>query len=337
MSEPTVRAHVFEQFEPFAAARGLDFDALLADARIERAALADADNEISLNAAASLLADAAHRANDPCFGLHWAEAFPKGGSGVLGYLLMNAKTIRDGVKMIARYTSLHLDPIEVTFTESEGFGRLEWTFPPGFTAPRMQYASFVMALAIVRLRKQIGPAWSPVGVELEHRELECTQAVLRVLGPNAKFNMPSNVLRLRESILNRTVDSADERLFMLIRQLGDRLLAERKTASDIVSMTRHAIVKSIERGDCTLEDIAGELDLSPRVLRTQLSAAGTNFETLLLDTRQGLAAIYLRDTDLPLTEIAYLLGFSELSAFTRAARGWFGVPPRVYRVELRQP
>ncbi len=336
MSEPTVRAHVFEQFESFATARGLNFEVLLANAGIERSALAEPDNEISLNAVASLFADAAQCAKDPCFGLHWAEAFPKGGAGVLGYLLSNARTIREGVKMIARYTALHFDPIEMTFAESEGFGRLEWIFPASFTAPRMQYASFAMALVIVRLRKQIGPAWSPVGVELEHRELECGEAVLRVLGPNAKFNMPSNVLRLRESILNRTIDSADARLFALIRQLGDRLLAERKTASDIVSVTRRAIVKSIERGDSTLEDVSGELDLSPRALRTQLSAVGTNFETLLLDTRQGLAEIYLRDTDLPLTEIAYLLGFSELSAFTRAARGWFGVPPKAYRVELRQ-
>ena len=337
MSEPVVRAHIFEEFERFAAPKGLDFDALLKSAGLSRAEIEDPAAEISLNMAAQLLANAADQSGDACLGLHWAEAFPKGGSGVLGYLLINAGSVRAAVKALARYAALHLDPIEVTFDETDDVGRLEWRFPATFTAPRIIYASFVMAVAIIRLRRFAGARWSPMGVELEHRELPCTDEVRRVLGPNVRFDCALNAISIRETVLNRTSDEADHRLFGLIRDLGDRLLKERKSSVDVLERTRRAIVAQLETGDVTLETVAESLDLQPRTLQTKLAGEATTFESLVQDTRQGLAENYLRDTDLPLTEIALLLGFSELSAFTRVAHRWFGMPPSAKRIDLRRP
>lgn len=335
MSEPTIRAHVFDGFDAFARARGADFPALLKDAGLSPSDLTDPDAELPLNAVAQIFDAAAQASDDPCLGLHWAEAYPEGGGRVIGYLLLNAKSARQAVKAIARYVELHLEPIDIRFEEKDGFGELIWRFPPGFTAPRLQYASFAMAIMVVRLRKYAGANWNPAGVELEHRAYADMKEVKRILGPNVTFDHTQNTLRMREAVLNRTSDEADNRLFALIREMGDKLLAERKVKDDIVALTERAILSQIGDGAVALEDIAGALELPPRTLQSQLAAAGTNFETILLETRQSLAEIYLRDSDLPLTEIAFLLGFSELSAFTRAARGWFGVPPSQRRSMLR--
>jgi AraC-like DNA-binding protein len=175
----------------------------------------------------------------------------------------------------------------------------------------------------------------PMGVELEHRELPCREEWIRILGPNVNFDQPCNALRIRASVLERSSNEVDSRLFELIRDLGDRMLAERKAAVDIVQRTRKAIIDQFDDGEATLDEVAASLDMNPRTLQTRLADAGTNFDTVLHETRQNLAEIYLRDTDLPLTEIAFLLGFSELSAFTRAANRWFGVPPRLHRGKLR--
>lgn len=335
MSDPRIRAHIFDGFDTFARARGIDFPALLKDAGLTTADLADPDAELPLNAVAQILDAAALATDDPCLGLHWAEAYPEGGGRVIGYLLLNAKSVRHAVKTIARYVELHLEPIDVKYEEKDGFGELIWRFPPSFTAPRLQYASFAMAIIVVRLRKYAGASWMPLGVELEHRTYADMKEVKRILGPNVTFDNPQNTLRIRESVLDRTSDEADMRLFALIREMGDKLLAERKIRDDIVAQTERVIVSQLGDGNVALEDIAGSLELPPRTLQSQLAAAGTNYETILLDTRQSLAEIYLRDSDLPLTEIAFLLGFSELSAFTRAARGWFGVPPSQRRSMLR--
>ena len=113
----------------------------------------DTNNEITLNAAADLLTRASLQAGDPCLGLHWAESYPEGAAGVIGFLAMNAKSLRAALKVLSRYMSLYVDPVEFTFMEAEGVGNLTWRFSPSFTVPRMQYDSFAMALLIIRLRR----------------------------------------------------------------------------------------------------------------------------------------------------------------------------------------
>lgn len=334
-ASPGVTAAVFQRLEPYVRAHGGNFDALIAEAGLAREELADPDNLISLNACASVMEFAARDLKDPCFGIHWAEKLPEHSAGILGYLLLNAKSVRSAVKSIERYAELHIHPIDASFEEADGIGRLSWRFPVNFTAPRLQFCSFIMAITIIRLRAHAGANWVPVSVELEHRALECPSEVERIIGPNVRYDKPANALCIREAVLDRSSPRADERLFGLIRSLGDRLLAERRASTDIVQRTASAIVEVLQESEASLEEVAAVMAVGPRSLQSQLSAAGTNFETVLHETRQSLASTYLRDTDLPMTEIALLLGFSELSAFTRAANRWFGVPPRQYRQELR--
>lgn len=334
MSEPVVRAHLFHGFDGFASRKGFDFDAILKDVGLTRAELADPAGEISLNMAAEVLTLAAEKARDPCLGLHWAEAFPEGGSGVIGYLMLNARTLRVAAKAIARCTPLHVDPVETEFKEIEGSGRLEWRFPITFSAPRIQYASFIAAVMVLRLRRLVGPSWMPMGVELEHRELPCKETVARIFGPNVRYDSPVNAIEIREETLDRTSRTADTKLFEIVHELAERQLRDRRKKSNIVDKTRCAIADSVETGDVTLDDIARQLELSPRTLQSRLASAGTNFEEQLHDTRRELADMYMRDTDLTLTEIALLLGFSELSAFTRAANKWYGTPPSQRRTAL---
>lgn len=332
---PRVTAAIFQHLEPYVNSHGGNFDALLEEAGLSRDDIADPDNLISMNSCAYLMEATARALDDPCFGLHWAEKLPEGSAGIIGYLLVNAKSVRMAVKSLERYASLHIDPIDASFEEEDGVGRLSWRFPVTFTAPRVQFCSFLMAITIIRLRLHAGVNWMPISVELEHRALECTSDADRILGPNVRYDQPCNGLNIREAVLNRSSPHADERLFGLIKSLGDRMMAERKVSTDISQRTSNAIVELLQESEATLEGVAQIMAIPPRSLQSQLAATGTNFETLLHETRQSLAATYLRDTDLPMTEIALLLGFSELSAFTRAANRWFGVPPRQYRYELR--
>ena len=334
-SDPCVSAGIFSGFENYVARRGARFDALLDAAALTRETLSDLDTTIPMNAAAYLFELAARETGDPCLGIHWAEELPQGSAGVLGYMLVHAKSVRSAAKVIVRYAELQLEPISASFEEAEGVGRLSWRFPVTFVAPRVQITSFLMAVIIIRLRLHAGQNWMPISVDLEHRALECPEEVERILGPNARFDQPCNSVSISESVLNRASPEADKRLFGVLKDLADRLLAERKASADIVQRVTNALVDLLQGGEGSLEDVSQILSISPRSLQAQLAAADTNFETLLHETRQRLAEIYLRDTDLPLTEIAFLLGFSELSAFTRAATRWFGVPPRLHRIELR--
>ena len=86
-------------------------------------------------------------------------------------------------------------------------------------------------------------------------------------------------------------------------------------------------------GDFEIEDIARYLELSAGTLKRQLSGAGTTFQEVLDDTRLQLAKQYLKEPSLSLTEITFLLGYSEMSAFSRAFRRWTGKGPKAWRRE----
>ncbi len=333
--EPQVRASIIEGFDAFAARNELDYRGLLEQSGINPDEISNPANQISLNAVATLLTLASEQSKDPCLGIHWAEAFPPGATGLLGYLTLNAGSVRKAVAAVARYLCLLMGPVEATFEEEGGIGRLTVSFPPEFSAPRVQYVSFAMALLIIRLRRHAGQGWFPVRADLEHRALPCRETVLRVLGPNVRYDMPANVLHIREQVLDRSNAGADHRLFELIRQLGERMLAEQAPGADIVVDTRKAIMTQLESGAVRVRDVAETLGIGASTLQSRLGAAGFTFEEILTATRRSLSDLYLRDTELPLTEIAFLLGFSELSAFTRAAQRWYGAPPSQRRAELR--
>jgi AraC-like DNA-binding protein len=309
---------------------------LLASVGLGADDLDDPDALISLNAVASLLENAAAKTRDECLGLHFAQFIPPGASGLLGHLLMSAPTVRDAIEGVERYTGLVMSPITVTFERKGGRGILEWKYPSTFSAPRLQYSGLTVGAFVMRLQQNVGSDLRPIAVEFEHRPFECPDLVRRIFGPRVRFNRPHNRMVFDLKTLNRQAPGAAPGLYGLISQLGDRMLEEQRQVADIVEQTRRLITARFRSGGTDLESIAKAFGISPRALQGRLKRAGTTFEAEAVAARKRMAESYLRDTGLSMTEIAMLLGFSELSAFTRAVQRWFGVSPKAYRVKARR-
>jgi AraC-like DNA-binding protein len=99
----------------------------------------------------------------------------------------------------------------------------------------------------------------------------------------------------------------------------------------ITKQVKAIIVDQLPSGNVTDESVSRVMNMSSRKLQRQLEIAGTTFNTLLNEIRQDLAKKYLREQQVCMTEIAFLLGFSESSAFSRAFKRWMGVTPSEYR------
>jgi AraC-like DNA-binding protein len=91
------------------------------------------------------------------------------------------------------------------------------------------------------------------------------------------------------------------------------------------------LLKRLPRGQVSLTGIADDLNMSPRTLQRRLGEHGLSYQSLLDAVREQLACRYLQQNNLTYLELAYLLGFSEQSAFNRAFRKWTGTPPGQYR------
>ncbi len=332
-SDIIIRAAVLSSFRDCIAERGVDPDALLLEAGLDAGALDDPASELPIDSVALLMELAAERTKDPAFGLSLAEAYPLGATGLYGYIVLHARTVRDAIEAMTRFAGLVCYPSSMVFREEDNFATMSWYFPTSHTR-RVQLASFINAILMLRLRRMTGRDWIPPLVEVEHPELPCPARLHRIFGPRVTFNARENLIAIDRATLQRTNKGADPRLFQILTETGEAKLNELAGRPDLVGRTARAIVEVLSTDPPLLERVAERMRMTPRSLQNRLAQQGTTFERILSDTRRHLAERYLRDTDLPLTEIALLLGFSEQSAFTRAARGWFGRPPRQLRKEV---
>jgi AraC-like DNA-binding protein len=119
-----------------------------------------------------------------------------------------------------------------------------------------------------------------------------------------------------------------------LADLNDQVMIEYLAELDqdnLAQRVKATILDQLPSGNVTDESVSRDLYMSARKLQRQLESAGTTFYTLLNETRVDLAKKFLRDQGTSMTEIAYLLGFSENSAFSRAFKRWMGVSPSQYR------
>lgn len=334
--QPLIHASALDAVRPLVTKRGIDFAALLSEAGIANTSRRDEDAFLPLDPFCRLLEDLARRFDDPAFGLHCAETYPLRASGVFGYILLNAGLVRDTIEVISRYNRLVLWPIEFGHADTDEGAELSWRYPASLLAPRVQLNCAIAAVLVLRLRLILGPDWQPHLVEFDHRDPGAPAEFTRVIGRGVRFNCDRNRIVVLTHDLNKRPPNADPTLYRILRRHGDTLLAAREDNSDLPTQIRAEVGQRLGVAAPTLEAVAMALRLSPRTIQRRLRQLGTSFEKQVSETRQANAERLLRDTDLPLTEIAFLLGFSELSAFTRAAHRWFGVSPSAFRAKLRE-
>ena len=149
-----------------------------------------------------------------------------------------------------------------------------------------------------------------------------------------RANEDAFVLSVRDA--DRPLPSANKRLAAMF----DKLLTEelgRLDKSDVVSRCRAEVLQHVESGEVTEENMARRLHMSRRTLQRRLEEADTTYLKLVDDTRKDLALRYIEDPHRSITDVAFTLGFSQQSAFTRAFKRWTGVNPTEYRSKLSRP
>ena len=127
-------------------------------------------------------------------------------------------------------------------------------------------------------------------------------------------------------LMDKRLTGSNDQLAKLNEHIVVKYLAHSEKL-DIVNRVKAAIIDGLSNGVVTEASIAGELHTTPRNMHRKLQKEDTSFKTLLTDIRKELAQQYIQDRSKTLTEISFMLGFSEVSSFSRAFKGWTGVPP----------
>ena len=307
---------------------------MLSEAGLDPEAALKAD-QLPLNRIADLFEIAARHTRDECFGLHLARHLPPGATGSLGFVLSNAPDLRSFAISLARFIKLRIDALDIAFTEVDGMARLAWTFGPELVVPHKQLTELLLAMFMDRARFFLDETWQPAKAEFTYREPNSAGEYETKFGKNLVFNAPVTRVMAPSASFRRPSQQANPLLFKKLHGIAEKELEALAASNDIVDRLGKLILDKLSLDGVDLGSAAHAANMTPRQLQTELQRRGTSFENEMTLVRQRLAIRYLRDTELPMTEIALLLGYSELSAFTRAAKSWFGKAPGEMRAAMR--
>lgn len=276
---------------------------------------------------------ARERAED-FLGLHMGERLRPQDLGVVGYAIAHAATVEHLLRTYVRYFVVYALGVDMRLEVEDNL--VSWTYQladPGIVA-RRQDAEMALAFIHTVIQRGVGDEWQLMEVHFEHSKPKEVSEHRRIFQAPVLFDKPVNALVFDKRLLDKKLKEADQRLFPALQSHLDSVLLERSEEQDLVAQVSNFIAKSLSTHVPSLAEVAEALGMPTWTLQRRLRDKGLVYSQLVTDTRRRLAEAYLKNADMPLMEVAFLLGYSEVSAFSRAFRRWMGKPPLEYRRAL---
>lgn len=268
--------------------------------------------------------------NDPDLGLKAAHEIELGDYGAIEFMVNSAPDLRSAIELLGRYLPLINDALEFKLRVAGDLAEVQ--LDSSVVLPRaaadFQSAAFYLA-TLRRGEHMVDPnyqAW------FTHARPQDVAEYERTFAPGGlRFDAPWCGFVFDARRLQQPLASADPQLHAVLRKYADLLLSELPKAESLTERVSALIAERLARGEPSAEGIARTLHMSRRTLTRKLEREGTSFKALLEDTRRRLALRYVANRELGLTEIAFLLGFSQTAPFHRAFKRWTGQTPLEYR------
>ena len=312
-------------------AAGGDPDNFLAERDLHRSMIVRRDGFIACSDFARLLEDAASALADPCFGLRLGERYDPKNIGSLIYAVVNAPTIASALETAARYLHVHNEAVQVSIETRSQLVYFRYVISNVEVDEPRQFNEYSAAVTLNVLRMMAGSQWAPREVQFAHRAPGDTAHHQRLFRAPITFACATNAFVMERAFFDKAVPAADPRLFEILRRYLEDILCHMPKEDEVLAAVRRAIAESMREGQPRLPCIAKLLARSSRTLQRLLESHGQNFKDMVDDTRRRFALDYLKNSANTLSEIAFLLGYSEVSAFNRAFKRWTKQTPLSYR------
>jgi AraC-like DNA-binding protein len=311
-------------------ALGHDPGPILAAAGVPQAALDDPDARVPMTAGVAVLRRASEVTGDSDIGLHLAERTELGAVDVLFYAMATSPTLGAAYQRLCRYQRLIHETSTVALEVDGDRATLRHALPGGIAVPRHS-AEFIVAAWVRGGRVVTETDWAPIEVRFAHAAPADLREHARFFRAPVRFGMAENALILPTPLLGTPCVRADAALLSVLdRYAADRLESVPRSPT-LAERARTALAEELRGSDASAPRLAQRLKMSVRTLNRALAAEGTSYRALLEQLRRELSTRYLVDGRLSIGEIAFLLGFSELSAFYRVFKRWTGETPAEFR------
>lgn len=307
-------------------AHGVDGDGVLTELGMDPALLKGGYGRYSQEQITSLWRRAIELTGDSDFGLSVAAQVRPATFHVVGYAMSCSATLARALHRFAFYCRLISDSAMATITETSETCVLEFRFDTGGTPLIYQTIDTVLAGTLGYVRWISGESIQPVEVRLQHAPPANDAAYRAFFQAPIIYGEAQDCIVFRRADLERPILAADEELASMLDGIANRYLEERM--SDRVAVrVRDLLIATLPNGAISKAEVASRLNLTERTLLRRLKAEGTTFVDVLNGVREELAFQYLQRPGMTISEIAYLLGFSDENTFSRAFKRWTGRRP----------
>jgi len=311
---------------------GGDPTALLSATGIPLSSVGDYEAFLGYLAAVTAVESAARVTSTPDFGRRLALRQGVEILGPVGAAARTAPTVAAAFDSIVQYLAFYSPAITATVdtADDDRYSRMEFHIAVGPLPDHRQSMELSLGVALRVFRLLIGPDFQPVTVHIPHHPMTPAADYRRYFGCRPRFAEPIAGFTFRSTDLARRV-SADSDIHNAVRAYLDTVAPPGmpNTTETVRLLIRHLL----PTGGLELAVVARQLSMHPRTLQRRLANAATSFEDLVDDVRRERARNLLRDTDMPMGQLAATLGYSEQSVLTRACQRWFGRTPSQQRRE----
>ena len=313
-----------------AAAKGVSVDRLLRKAGLSPEQIADPDAPLEVRRQIRFLNLVAEALNDDLLGFHLSQNFDLRAVGLLHYVLASSATLNEAMQRAARYSSIVNESITLIHREGK---EIDLAFEPVGISRHLDrhQMEFWMAALMRDCRQLTNRNLTADKVSFVHRG-RATSELRSFYGCELSFGAETDEMTFPLSIRNTPIVSVDPYLNKLLIRYCEEAIAHRKTYRSALGVSvENAIAVLLPHGKAQMSVIARKLGMSRRTLARRLASEGLTFAGILHALRHDLAKRHLADRDLSISNVAWLLGYSDASAFSNAFKRRTGMSPGTAR------
>ena len=314
------------------AEQNIDFLALLEARGIAERDLERAHRKIPLTKYLRFMEQAAVVANDPLLGIRLARSCGPETLGAVGFLFLSSRTLSEALSDFCYYVNLLQDTTDFRFVHDRRTMAFHYNLygVPDFDC--RQDVEFSMALTTRLIRMFGGPEVDITAITLRHSPSAPVTAYERLLGTKVRIDQESNSVELPASAARIRSHALDSNLSGILKEFLDAELARRGRAHSFLDQVRHVLLGNRIAPPVTSSKVAKHLNISQATLYRKLKAEGFTYGQLLQEVNFEIARNYLANSALPITQVAYIVGFAESASFTQAFKRWSnGTTPSEFR------
>ncbi|WP_372783998.1 AraC family transcriptional regulator [Phenylobacterium sp.] len=334
MAEPTVGAGYARGLLEFAVSKGAGRLALLERSGVKAADLQDQDARIPFRQYVALMRAGQALSGDSALALHYGERVDIAEVSIIGLIGQASETMAEAFAQLNRYVRL------VVETDNEGGGdRFGMTFDRGGLwmvdnrrraddFPELTESAFAQLVCGPR---RMGVPQMVKAVHVTHAAPPHRDEYERIFQAPVVFESDRNGLLLDHTLADPTVARLPRYVFGVLTEHADELLKSLESSKSVRGRVESLLMPVLHTGHASMDAVAARLGISRQTLFRKLKAEGVTFATVLDELRHRMAADYLGARKVSVNETAYLVGFSEPAAFSRAFKRWTGSSPRAMR------